>query len=126
MHDQAIGTALAALRSALAQLAEAGIYTHHVEEDTMSTIRKSYSFNQQVLELNPGESVAKVRAVDPTTPVSRLADEMPAIRDQVRNACAPAIKRAKEQTGGTYTVETGDLSTSGGGYWVIGIVTRVE
>lgn len=84
------------------------------------------SFNTQVIELNPGESVSKVRAVDPTIPISRLPDEMPAIRQQVRNACAPAVTRAKEATGGIYTVEVGDCLMFSGGFYVVAVVTRKE
>ncbi len=82
------------------------------------------SFNSQVAELNPGECVSKVRPVEPTTSVQRLPQELPAMRTQVRNACAPAVSRAKATTGGEYTVEVGDCIMPNGTMFVVAVVTR--
>ncbi len=82
------------------------------------------SFNAQVQELNPGESVSKVRMVDVTMTVDRLPDEMPALRQQVRNSVAPAVARAKEIVGGDYTVEVGDVVMPSGKLYVVAVVTR--
>ena len=84
------------------------------------------SFNSLVQELNPGESVSKVREVDPTMTVARLPFEMPEIRQQARNAVAPAVSRAKAITGGTYTVESGDVAMGNGSMYVVVVVKRVE
>ena len=87
--------------------------------------QRAKSFAAQVRELNPGESVSKVRAMDPTMPISRLPDEMPLLREQVRNACAPSVARAKETTGGRYTTEVGDIVMPSGNFYVVAVVTRV-
>ena len=84
------------------------------------------SFNAQVQELNPGESVSKVREVDPTMTVARLPFEMPEVRQQARNAVAPAVSRAKQITGGTYTVESGDVVMGNGSMYVVVVVKRVD
>ncbi len=84
------------------------------------------SFNAQVADLQTGESVSKIRAIDPTTPVQRLPEELPSVRQQVRNACAPAVTRAKEQTGADYTVEVGDVVMPAGNFYVVAVVTRVS
>lgn len=96
-------------------------------EDMMNTKTRgprAGSFNSQVAELNPGECVSKVRPVDPTTPVHRLPEELPTMRSQVRNACAPAVSRAKASTGGEYTVEVGDCIMPNGTMFVVAVVTR--
>lgn len=84
------------------------------------------SFNALVQELNPGESVSKVREVDPTMTVARLPVQMPEIRQQARNAVAPAVSRAKAITGGTYVVESGDVVTGAGSMYVVVIVKRID
>lgn len=84
------------------------------------------SFNSQVAELRPGESISKVRAVDPTITVARLPAEMPSIRTQARNAVAPAVTRAKELTGAAYTVECGDVIMPGGSMYVVVVITRLD
>jgi hypothetical protein len=82
------------------------------------------SFNAAVIGLNPGECISKVREVDPTMTVARLPDEMPSIRSQLRNACAPSVARAKEITGGTYTCEVGDVVMPGGSMYVVAVIKR--
>jgi hypothetical protein len=99
--------------------------------DTMNAITKTRgpsatSFNSQVADLRPGESISKVRAVDPTITVARLPAEMPSIRTQARNAVAPAVTRAKELTGSSYTVETGDVIMPGGSMYVVVVITRLD
>jgi hypothetical protein len=87
--------------------------------------RPNLSFDSQVAALQIGESVSKVRAVDPTTTVERLPDELPEIRNQVRNACAPAVARAKQGSSAIYTVEVGDTVMPSGRLYVVAIVTRL-
>lgn len=84
------------------------------------------SFNALVQELNPGETVSKVREVDPTITVARLPDEMPEIRQQVRNSVAPAVARAKQITGGTYSVEVGDVIMPTGAMYAVAVVKRID
>lgn len=99
-------------------------------DQAMATVNPRTSrpgtFNGSVAELRPGESVSKIREVDPTITVARLPDEMPAIRTQVRNACAPAVTRARETTGGRYSVEVGDVIMPSGSMYVVAVVKRIE
>lgn len=114
-------------RALIAELIES--LESHIE-DTLANMNtktrgpRAGSFNSQVAELNPGECVSKVRPVDPTTPVHRLPEELPTMRSQVRNACAPAVSRAKASTGGEYTVEVGDCIMPNGTMFVVAVVTR--
>lgn len=82
------------------------------------------SFNALVLGLDVGDCVSKVRKIDSATPLSSIPEMLPGVRQQVRSACAPAIARAKLQTGGTYSVEVGDTPMPGGNYYVVAVVTR--
>lgn len=94
--------------------------------DTIDTpSAATLSFPDQLRGLNPGESFSRVRAIDPTTPVSRLPDELPNLRQQVRNNCMPAIARATKTTGYTYTCEVGDVIMPAGNFYVVAVITRV-
>lgn len=76
--------------------------------------------------LAPGECVAQVRAVDQTMTVARLPEEMPALRQQLRNAVTPAVTRAKEATGNTYTIEVGDVQMPSGMLYAVAVVTHTN
>lgn len=82
------------------------------------------SFQAQVNALAIGESVSKVRAVDPKLRISQIADELPALRQQLRNAVTPAVTRAKAAVGGSYSIEVADMPTPSGNYYVVAVVTR--
>ena len=89
-----------------------------------NTQTKSSSFFAQVLDLAPGDSCSRVRPVDPTTSVERLPEELPEIKQQLRNACTPAVTNAKEKTGGTYSIEVGEVVMPKGRMYVLAVVTR--
>lgn len=116
----------ASIKQAINTLVAAGLAAPDTDVDMTTNLRRSGSFNSQVLELSPGESVSKVRPLDPTITVQRLPAELPLIREQVRNSCAPAVKRAREQTGSTYSVEVGDVVMPGGSLYVVAVVTRKD
>lgn len=83
------------------------------------------SFNASVLDLDVGESTSKIRVVDSTTTVERLAAELPMIREQVRNSTTPAVTNAKSKIAGSrYSIEVADLMTPTGRLFVCAIVTR--
>jgi hypothetical protein len=84
------------------------------------------SFNAQIQELNPGECVSKVRPVDPTLTIARIPEELPSLRQQVRNSVTPAVTRAREATGNTYSIEVGDLQMPNGSLYVVAVVTRTN
>jgi hypothetical protein len=101
------------------------------DDDTMTQAianrgPRAGSFNAQIQELNPGECVSKVRPVDPTLTIARIPDELPSLRQQVRNAVTPAVTRAREATGNTYSIEVGDLQMPNGSLYVVAVVTRVN
>lgn len=91
---------------------------------TLNQQKKTSSFQAQVLDLSAGESCAKVRAVDPTTTVARLPEELSVLRQNLRNTIAPAVKRATDSTGNQYTVEVSDVVMPAGTLFIVGIVTR--
>jgi hypothetical protein len=84
----------------------------------------SPSFQAQVNALAIGESISRVRAVDPKMRISQIAEELPALRQQLRNAVTPAVTRAKGAVGGSYSIEVADMPTPSGNYYVVAVVTR--
>lgn len=84
------------------------------------------SFTAAVAALDLDESISKVRRVDPNTRIADLHAVMPALRDQVRNACAPSIRRAREYTGNTYRCEVSDVVMPSGEHFVVAVITRTE
>lgn len=82
------------------------------------------SFQAQVNALTIGESVAKVRPVNPKLQVSKIPEEMPALRQQLRNAVTPAVTRAKAATGGSFSIEVGDFISPSGKFYAVAVVTR--
>ena len=84
------------------------------------------SFATQVLTLAPGESVCRTKAIDQTLTIARIPEELPAMRQQLRNAVTPAVTRAKEATGATYTIEVGDVQMPSGMYYAVAVITRTN
>ena len=82
------------------------------------------SFQAQVNALPIGESVARVRPVNPKLQVSKIPEEMPALRQQLRNAVTPAVTRAKAATGGSFSIEVGDFISPSGKFYAVAVVTR--
>ena len=83
-------------------------------------------FSAQVLALAPGESACRTKAIDQTMTVARFPEEMPALRQQLRNAVTPAVARAREATGNTYTIEVGDVQMPSGMLYAVAVVTRTN
>lgn len=84
------------------------------------------SFQAQITELDVGESASKVRALDPTSTLNVLILGLPAMRQQLRNAIAPSVARAKSATGGTYAIEVGDMIMPAGNIYIVAVVTRTS
>ena len=99
-------------------------------DDFMSNMARNTrpnSFVDQIAGLKPGESISKVRGVDPTMTVDRMPAEMPALREQVRNLCQPAMARARQVVkDANYTCEVGTMVMPAGSIFVVGVVTRTE
>ena len=87
---------------------------------------RSSSFAAVVLDLAPGECASRIRKVDSTMSVERMAAELPELRQQMRNGVAPAIKRATEQTGRSYSVEVGEMIAPKGTLYMVAVVTCNE
>ena len=100
------------------------IATNKIDDIMTNPQRKSGSFASQVLDLAPGECASKARICDPTIEVSRLKDELPELRQQLRNSVAPAVRNATEKTGASYGVEVGETITPSGNLYLVAIVTR--
>lgn len=100
------------------------ISTNEITDSMANAQTKSSSFYAQVFDLTPGESCSRVRPVDPTTSVERLPEELPEIKQQLRNAVTPAVTNAREKTGGTYSIEVGEVVMPKGRMYVLAVVTR--
>jgi hypothetical protein len=79
-----------------------------------------------VLTLGPGESACRTKPIDQTLTIARIPEEMPALRQQLRNAVTPAVTRAKEATGNAYTIEVGDVQMPSGMLYAVAVVTRTN
>lgn len=102
-------------------------YTLTEITDLMNTVNRgpvAGSIHDQIAKLNPGECFARARPLDPTLTVDRCREELPAIRQQVRNSIAAPLRRAKETTGATYSVEVGDVVMPNGTMYVVAVVSR--
>lgn len=86
---------------------------------------KQSSFAAQVMDLEVGQSASRVAAVTMTASLAQLQQDIPAQRDNLRNGCAPAVKRAKERVQGEYTTEVGVMTMPGMTMYVVAVVTRV-
>jgi hypothetical protein len=84
------------------------------------------SFATQVLTLAPGESVCRIKPIDQTLTIARIPEELPAMRQQLRNAVTPAVTRAKEVTGATYAIEVGDVQMPSGMFYAVAVITRTN
>jgi hypothetical protein len=84
------------------------------------------SFDQQVRKLEPGEFITKARAVNNGLTLGELPRELVEIRQQLRNAVAPAVARAKAATEGIYTTEIGEVTMPTGNLFVVAVITRAE
>lgn len=87
---------------------------------------KQSSFAAQVLDLDVGQCASRVTAVEQGDMLGSIAINMPGMRDNLRNGCAPAIKRAKERTpGAEYTTEIGVMTMPAMTMYVVAVVTRL-
>ena len=84
------------------------------------------SFDSQVAALKAGECVSKVRPIDPTETIEAIAQALPDLRVQMRNALAQPIARAKKRCGGQYSINVGETVMPDGSMYLVGIVKRTE
>ena len=88
--------------------------------------RTPYSFSAAVAALSPGEEVAKLHRIDTSATFESIQSALPEMRDTLRNNIAPAVARAKESTGGQYSVEVTDFMTNARNWFLIAVVTRTS
>lgn len=86
--------------------------------------RRSSSFAAQVTDLEVGESASRVVPIDPTYTIKKLSEALPVLRENLRNNTAPAVRQASTRTGGKYTTELADITTTGDRFYIVAIVTR--
>lgn len=97
-----------------------------MSRDTATKQPRPPSFAHQVLTLGPGESACRTKPIDQTLTIARIPEEMPALRQQLRNAVTPAVARAKEATGNVYSIEVGDVQMPSGMLYAVAVVTRTN
>lgn len=88
--------------------------------------RTPYSFSAAVAGLAVGEEVAKLQRIDTSATFESIQSALPEMRDTLRNNIAPAVARAKEATGGQYSVEVTDFMTNARNWFLIAVVTRTS
>lgn len=86
--------------------------------------RQPLSFAAAVANLEPGEEFAKLQRIDTSATFESIQSALPEMRDTLRNNIAPAVARAKEATGGQYSVEVTDFMTNARNWFLIAVVTR--
>lgn len=96
------------------------------EEDvSLPNRRKSTSFNAQVAELSPGEVATKAQLIDKTMTVADVAANLTELRQTLRNNMTKVVQRAREATGGEYSLEVIDTLTPTGRWFLVGLITRL-
>lgn len=87
--------------------------------------KKEGSFSASVVDLQVGVSVSRATEVPKHNTLIGLCDLLSEMKIQMRNNCAPAIKYAKDTTGGTYSLEAYDSLAPSGRLFIIAVVTRL-
>lgn len=104
------------------------ITTTNTEDNSMGITtrhrRQPLSFAAAVANLEPGEEFAKLQRINASATFESIQATLPAMRDTLRNNIAPAVARAKAETGGQYSVEVTDFMTTSRNWFLIAVVTR--
>lgn len=88
------------------------------------TRRRASSFSSAVADLAVGQTASRAIRLDPETSLAELAERGSEWREAMRNNIAPAVRRAREQTGGEYEVEVSDALTPSRRFYIVAFVTR--
>lgn len=86
--------------------------------------RRDSSFATVVASLDVGHTAARAMRLHPSTPLGDLELEGARWKEALRNNTAPAVKRAREQTGGEYEVEVTEAMTTKRRIYIVALVTR--
>jgi hypothetical protein len=84
---------------------------------------RQLSLAQQIADLDIGKSVSMAERHDGD---AATKDVITDTRVRMRNLVAAAVKRAKDRTGATYTVESGEISTRTLDLLVVLVITRLS
>jgi len=79
------------------------------------------SLVQQIADLAEGKSVSLTERLDGDEATKAVIQ---ATRERLRNNVAAAVKRARDKTGATYTVEGGEITTRSLDILVVVAITR--
>lgn len=88
--------------------------------------KKTSSFNAVVADLDVGEYASRVFPLPGCIAVSDIPDEMRTIKRQAQDNVKDAVRRAKAETGGSYSVAVSETFTPGGEPFVVLIIQRTE
>lgn len=88
--------------------------------------RKSASFAAAVADLQPGDTAARSHALNGSMTLDEFAADLTAMKIMLRNNAAPAVKAARERTGGLYSVEVGESILPSGKITLVVLVTRTD
>lgn len=88
--------------------------------------RRSSSFASVLSDLRVGETAARAQVVDPALTVGDFAAQSVALREALRNNCAPAVRQARGRTGGEYSIEIADVMTPSRRLFLVALVTRIS
>lgn len=83
------------------------------------------SVKNQIEALEPGEFMSKPWLIAPESTFAAWAADSSNQRERLRNSLTSSVAKAKALTGGTYTIEVGDMLL-GGKMYIVAIVTRIE
>lgn len=86
--------------------------------------RKPGSFNALVADLAVGETASQAKQIDGDLTITEVANSLAVMRQELRNNITKVVARAKEATGGEYTVEVIDTLTHARNWFLIALVTR--
>lgn len=86
--------------------------------------RKPGSFNAQVADLAVNETASQAKMIDADLSIAEVQAGLPVMRQELRNNITKVVARAKEATGGEYTVEVTDFTTHARNWFLIALVTR--
>jgi hypothetical protein len=81
----------------------------------------STSLPGQLTEVEVSGCISRTTLVEPED--LHLLNEA---KSAMRNNFSPAIRRAKERTGGEYRMEISEMIMPSGGVYVVGIITRLS
>lgn len=85
---------------------------------------KAGSMKSQIEALDVGENASKVRSVNSIfTTLEEWITGASEERERLRNSLTSTVAKAKEITGGTYTIEVGDMIL-GNRLYLVAVITR--